>query len=386
MKKRIILLILFAISVCFISIPVNAANNRENDSSEDVAEIYDEQLKASGADRLYSSLPEETQKMLADMGISTFDYESMDSMKAAGIFNQAAELIGEKASGPLGTLALCFGIMLICSLVEGTDITVGDKTLEGVSSAVGALCICTAIVIPMCGMISRAVEIINGASGFILLYVPIMTGLMATSGHEISAGSYYTMLMGAGQIITQLSSKLIAPIMNVFLALSVTSSLSPKLNLSSLCTMLHKCAKWVLTLVMSMFVTVLSAQTFVSTSLDNVSKRALRFTVSSFVPVVGGVLSESLTAFSGSLELLKSGAGVFVIIAAACIFLPILIECMLWQFSLFILTSASDILGLGRMKSVYGTISTVASMLMAILLCILTIFIISTVIILMVGK
>ena len=370
MKKRIIILIFLTLSVCFISIPVNAAEERKDDSGEDITEIYDEQLIASGADRLYSSLPEETKKMLSDMGINAFDYESTDALRSVGIFKQAVELIGEKSSGPLGTLALCLGIMLICSLVEGTDITVGDKTLEGISSAVGALCICTAIVVPMCRMISRAVEII----------------LMATSGHEISAGSYYTMLMGAGQLITQLSSKLIAPIMNVFLALSVTSSLSPKLNLSSLCAMLHKCAKWVLTLIMSLFVTVLSAQTFVSASLDNVSKRALRFTVSSFVPVVGGVLSETLTAFSGSLELLKSGAGVFVIIASACIFLPILIECVLWQFSLFLLSSVSDILGLARMKSVYGTITTVTSMLTAILLCILTIFIISTVIILMVGK
>lgn len=386
MKKRIMFILFPLILSCFFGIPVCALNSQDENTIDDTAGIYDEQLKASGADKLYSSLPEETKEMLSDMGINAFDYESMDSMKAIGIFRQAVKLIGDKASGPLGTLALCLGIMLICSLVEGTDITIGDKTLEGVSSAVGALCICTAIVVPMCRMISRAVEIINGASGFILLYVPIMTGLMASSGHEISAGSYYTMLMGAGQLITQLSSKLIAPIMNVFLALSVTSSLSPKLNLSSLCTMIYKCAKWVLTLVMSVFVTVLSAQTFVSASLDNVSKRALRFTVSSFVPVVGGVLSETLTAFSGSLELLKSGAGVFVIIASACIFLPVLIECILWQFSLFLLSSVSDILGLGRMKSVYGTITTVASMLTAILICILTIFIISTVIILMVGK
>ncbi len=386
MKKRIIILILLTLSACFLSIPVNAANTQSSESDGDAAEIFDEQLKASSADKLYSSLPEETKIMLSDMGINALEYESVTSMKAMGIFRQAVDLIGEKASGPIGTLALCLGIMLLCSLVEGTDITIGDRTLEGVSSAVGALCISTAIVVPMCNMISRAVEIINGASGFILLYVPIMAGLVVSSGHQISGGSYYTMLMGAGQIITQLSSKLIAPIMNMFLALSITSSLSPKLNLSSLCTMLHKCAKWILTLVMSMFVTVLSAQTFISSSLDDVSKRALRFTVSSFVPVVGGVLSETITAFSGSLELLKSGAGVFVIIASACIFLPVIIECMLWKFSLFLLTSVSDILGLVKMKSVYTTISTVASMLMAILLCILTIFIISTVIILMVGK
>lgn len=379
MKKRIIILIFLVLSAGVISIPVSAAE----DSTEN---IYDEQLAVSGADRLYASLPEETQDMLSNMGITSLELNSIESFKHAKIFEQTAALTGTKASGPMGAIAVCLGIMLICSIVEGSNITIGDKSLEGVSSAVGALCVCTAAVVPMCNVIAKAVEVINGASGFMLLYVPIMTGLIASSGHQVSASSYYTMLMGAGQVITQLSSKLIAPVMNVFLALSVTSSLSPRLNLSSLCTSIYKCNKWVLTLAMSIFVTVLSAQTFVSSSLDNVSRRALRFTISSFVPVVGGVLSETITAFSGSLELLKSGAGVFIIIASGCIFLPILIECILWQMSLFLLSSVSDILGLGRMKSVFTTISTVASMLTAILLCILTVFIISTVIILLVGK
>ena len=81
MKKRIILLILLAMSACFLSIPVSAANTQSDNTGDETSEMYDEQLKASGADKLYSSLPDETKNMLSDMGIGSFDYQSIDSLK-----------------------------------------------------------------------------------------------------------------------------------------------------------------------------------------------------------------------------------------------------------------------------------------------------------------
>lgn len=365
-----------------LSVPITVFAAEENNTDE----IYSEQLAISGAGELFSSLPKETQDMLTDMGINSLNYDSVTTVDPSRIFGKVVSLVSSKGSTPLGAGAVCLGIMILCSLTEGANMTLGENSIGKVSSVVGALCVCTAAVVPMCEVIARSVEIINGASGFMLLYVPIMTGLMVSSGHEATAASFYTMLMGAAQLISQLSSKLLTPVLNTFLALSLTSSLSPKLNLSVLCSSLYKCTKWLLTLVMSIFATVLSAQSFVTSSLDKVSQRALRFAVSSFVPVVGGVLSETITTFSGSLELLKSGTGVFVIIASACLFLPVLTECILWQVSLSVLSSASDILGLSRMKSVYSAVSSAAAMLTAILLCILTVFIISTVIILLTGR
>lgn len=361
---------------------LTAENSRENTTSE----IFDEQLSLSEADRLFDGIPDETKKILADMGITSFNYDTVTTINAKSVFEQITTLIGANSKTPLGGMAVCLGIMLLCSLVEGFRTTIGEKSIGTVSMVVGTLCICTAVIVPLCSTISKTVEILNGASGFLLLYVPIMSGLMAASGKEISSASYYTMMMGAGEVISQISSKIIAPLMNIFLALSVTSSLSPRMKLSSLCSSVYNAAKWILTFAMSIFVTMLSVQTFVTSSMDNVSRKALRFAVSSFVPVVGSALSEALTTFSGSLELLKSGAGVFVIIVSAFIFLPVLAECIIWQFSLFLLSSALDIFGLGQMTNIFKTISKVISMIVAILLCTMTIFIISTVIILLVGK
>ncbi len=371
----------FVLFVVLSNISVNAA--QESDSFE---EIYDEQLALSEADKLFDGLPEQTKEIMSKMGITSPDYESVKGFKTEKIFEQIISLIGTNSGTPLGGMAVCLGIMLLCSLVEGFRVTLGEKSIGTISTAVGTLCVCTAIVVPICSTISDTVEILNGASGFLLMYIPIMAGLMAASGKQVSGASYYTLMMGAGEVVSQISSKIIAPLMNIFLALSVTSALSPKMRLGSMCSSVYKIAKWILTFSMSIFVTILSIQTFVTSSMDNVTNKALKFAVSSFVPVVGNALGEALNAFSGSVELLKSGAGVFVIIASAFVFLPVLVECAVWQFSLFFLSSVSDIFGLSQMTGVFRTISKVVSMIIAVLLCTMTIFILSTVIILLVGR
>lgn len=117
------------------------------------------------------------------------------------------------------------------------------------------------------------------------------------------------------------------------------------MKLSSLCDMLYKVCKWTMTFCMSVFVSVLTFQSVILTRADGAGGRALKFAVSSFVPVVGGALGESLASVRGGLKLLKSGSGVFMIFGIAFMFLPVLIRCLLWIFSLNISASIGDILG-----------------------------------------
>lgn len=90
--------------------------------------------------------------------------------------------------------------------------------------------------------------------------------------------------------------KFISPLLNIFLGVSVMSSISPRMRLSSLCDMLYKICKWTMTFCMSVFVSVLTFQSVITTRADGAGGRALKFAVSSFVPVVGGALGESLAS------------------------------------------------------------------------------------------
>ena len=181
--------------------------------------------------RLFDSLPTETKRNLSEIGITSVDYSQISGLDFGKVFEKIIAMFGEGSKSALTGMSVCLGIMLLCSLAEGFHVTLEKR---GISEAVGTMCICTAVIVPLCSTIERAVEVLNGISGFMVLLVPVMAGLMISTGKELTGTSYYTVMMTAGNAVSAVSAKLVSPLMNVFLALTVTSSLSVKMNLGIL--------------------------------------------------------------------------------------------------------------------------------------------------------
>ena len=70
-----------------------------------------------------------------------------------------------------------------------------------------------------------------------------------------------------------------------------------------------------------------------TSAVDSTGARAARFMVSSFVPVVGGALGEALGTITGCVKMIKSGVTAFGLLAEGALFLPVLLECVLWPVS-----------------------------------------------------
>ncbi len=383
MKKiiRISIIILFIFIVS--SVMVNAAEDKNETVDNN---LYADQSRLTGADKLYSGLPEETQKLISEMKINILDQEDISKPELGNIFPAIADLVVNNSRSPVRMIFTSLGIFLLCSLAEGADVMSGGSTLKKNINAISSLGVCACCILPLCDLVDRCSEVINGASGFISVYVPVMTGLLVSSSHSITGSSYYSSMMGTAEVIGLVSSKLIIPMIKIFLTLSAVSTLSPSLRVSGLCSAISRGIKWILNFSLGIFVTIMTAQSLISSTMDDVSNRAAKFAVNTFVPIVGGVLSETVNTFTGSLSLLKSGTGVFVLIASSCIFLPALVECILWRFSFSALGAISDMLGLSLPASAVKSVESVCSLITAVLLTTVLIFIISTVILLIITK
>ena len=136
---------------------------------------------------------------------------------------------------------------------------------------------------------------------------------------------------------------------------------------------------------MSVFVSVLTVQNIVTTAVDSTSSKSIKFAINSCVPIVGGALSDAFNTVQSCLKLLKSGVGAFSIIAAGFIFIPIIIECLIYMISINVCVSFGEIFELKQISSLLKSINKVISSVLVMLLCVVTILIISTVLILIIG-
>ena len=97
--------------------------------------------------------------------------------------------------------------------------------------------------------------------------------------------------------------------------------------------------------------------------------RAVKFVISSAVPVVGGALSEAYSSLSGCLGLVKNAVGIFGIVVMAASFLPVLISVGLTMLALNLAGCVGDILGESRTAGIMRSASSALAVLGGLILC-----------------
>ncbi|MGX8701445.1 stage III sporulation protein AE [Caproiciproducens sp.] len=376
MKKIVCLAVLLLLVTAF-SMPVHAASKQDD--------YYSRQLQESGAADLADKLPNDTRKALEEMGIEDTNWENITSITPKSLFDQILSVVAGKTGEPFRAAVSVIAVMLLCALLNGMKLSFGEKSLGGVIGMVSTLCICVIVVNPIVSCISSAAAVIKTAAGFLLACVPVLAGIMIVAGQPAAAGSYNLLMMAAGNVISLLSSNILVPMMNIFLALSIVSAISPNINLNGLCEAFSKAVKWIMGFCMTIFTGLLTMHGIVATALDTTGTRAARFVVSSFVPVVGSALGEALHTINGCVKMLKSGVSAFGLLAGLFVFLPILIECLVWLLTLQICIGIGDIFELKEISSLLKASGDVIETLISIILCCMMILMVSTVILLIIG-
>lgn len=377
--KKFLSLIFVAVFIFAISIiNVQAVENTTPTESLEIISNTDKE-------NLYNSLSEEAKNSLSNLGITSIDPNQINNLSFDKLISQVVSTFANQSATPMKALISVIAVMLLSSVLSGLKNTLSNSKMQQTIDIVSTLCITTALVMPVSQTILQATNVIITASNFMLAYIPIMLVIMVSSGHAVSGGAYYSMMVMAGQGVSQIASKIITPMLNAFLGISIASSISANVNLSGITAFISKIIKWLLGFTMTMFTALLTFRQIITTSMDNVSTRAVRFTLNSLIPVVGSALSDAYRTIQSSVNLIKSGLGVFVIISIAIVFLPIIAQCLMWQFSIGISKMTGEVLNLTQPCKVLEAVSTVVTTLMAIIFCIMAVFIISTAVILLMG-
>lgn len=334
---------------------------------------------------LIKSLPDEAKSSLSDLGISSPDISGLKDLSFDKVLNELLESAAAKAKAPLKTLAVLIAIMLLCSLLYTFKNSAKTSAMQTVLSVCAALCVTLALSVPTLSLINNSAGVIKSSADFMLTYIPAIVFIISASGRAVSGASYYSLTVFMGQCVSRAATSIIAPFLKLFLALGISSAVAPNVNPGGIMKFISKAVRWILGIVTTLFSAFLTLKQIVTSGLDSVSERAVKFSLTSFVPVCGAALSEAYKGVESSVGILKSGVGVLALIAVAVMFAPVILECLLWLFSIWAARSVGELLNLTEPCKILGTLSFVISTLLAVLLSVAAVFIISTAMVFMIG-
>lgn len=389
-KKTIVtFFLLFFVCVSIFSWKAGAAQPDEyaeyNQKSEEYAEYYQEQMDASGANELFGALDEETQELLRQLGVYGIDFDNILNVSPKSLLSLFLEILSGEIKNPLKMFAGVLGILLLCAIMECFKVSFSEKTLGGLFSLVSTVLIGLIVIVPLMECISHTCSAIALSANFMLVFIPVITVLLAAGGKPITASGLHLIIFTVAEIISRFSSGLLVPLLCIYLAFSIAGALSPDIHLGGLSETLKKTVNFILGLCSTVFVSLVSLQGVLSQSADSVTARTTKYLLGSFIPVVGSAIGDTISTVQGCVDLAKNTVGAFGLIAALLIYIPVLAELIVWIICVQVCSAGAALFGLrtaGEMlKAVYYTLT----LLLSILLFCAVLFIVSTGIMVMIG-
>ena len=341
-------------------------------------DMFDDQLS-----ELRGSLSDEALEKLDELGFSG-DIEDIGGLDLGGVFAMLCDTLAESAASPLSAAAIVLFAVVMSSLLDAYTHSLRYTETREVSSLIASLFIITQLIAPIGELIHSAISAVSAASGLMLIYVPLMIGILSFGGSVSSAGGCVT-VMTVSQAVSSICSGVLAPGLSALLAISASSGLSGRLRLRAVCDMIYSVLKWSLVSLMTIYTAVLSMQTALNNAADSAASKVARFTLSSAIPLIGSSVSEAYRAIRSGLDLLRSGAGVFVILALMVTLLPLIIRSAMWLAAVKFSGYAAETLGADSCREALASISTALSALIAIIVCAALTFIISSAVLLSAG-
>lgn len=82
--------------------------------------------------------------------------------------------------------------------------------------SVAVLTVSIILIQPICHTIEYSATIIKLSADFMLAFIPIMVAIMLTMGQSLQSAGNYTIVMGAGTVVSQISANILVPLLNTF--------------------------------------------------------------------------------------------------------------------------------------------------------------------------
>ena len=287
-------------------------------------------------------------------------------------FDDAVRLITQRVfsalNGVLPIVVSIVGISLITSLLNGlTSGFLSNPTKE----LIGFVSYCSIAVI----ILTRAMSLVNDTAAivstikqFMQLVFPILLTIITVVGGANSSAVFQPMMSVLTTSITTFIVQIIMPMVVVVIVFTMISSLSNGVKLSKLTSFFSSGIKYSLTAVFSLFVTFLTAQGLTGGIIDTVSIKTAKFAMQSYVPIVGGYLSDGFDLMMASFVLIKNSLGLISLFALLIMIASPLVNIIVFSLGLKLASGIIEPIGDSKISKMIFDLSKNVNILLAIIL------------------
>lgn len=315
----------------------------------------------AGADRLTEALPD---------GFVSFgempDAETvLRTVSGESVLSRLYEAFLTGSGGALHLTGQLCGVLVLCAVwkkyraaVRGGD----DDLFSG----------CVTLVLSLIGF-GALIRLFSEADAyFSSIHTAVTAALTTLTALGAMRGAVQTAAVtGMGMalflaVMETVACSVLFPFLRVCTGLSLASSVGGGEGLSQVSGLLRRQFLWLIGALMMILCAVLSYQTVLARAADSVTMRAVKFTLSGAVPIIGGAVGEAASSVAAGISLTAKTVGVLGIAAVLWQILPTLCSVYLTRLAFSVSGTAASFLGMTREEAVLGECASLAGFLLAV--------------------
>lgn len=311
MKK---LITIFAILICIFSTSISIADTED--------EVINSQMDSFNISNFIDEANKYSNNILKDIDI----HELLNNaIKGEVDTNQLLKyifpLLGTEIKEALKVMGSILIIVLIHSVLKSISDNLNNKSVAQITYYVQYILIATVIMTNFSSIITLSKEAVGNMISFIQLLFPLLMTLMLASGSVVSVNLVQPIILFIINLISNIFQSIIIPIILVGTALAIVSKISDRIQIDKLSKFLKSSSVWVIGILLTIFVGVLSIEGTLGSSVDGITAKTAKAAVSSFIPVVGKVLGDAVDTVIGCSAILKNAIGIVgvIVVIAICI-------------------------------------------------------------------
>jgi len=287
------------------------------------AEELDNTIKIQGDSLGVTDFIQESNKYKRE-NFSDIDLNELFSHAISGdvdnkkIYLDIFKIFGGEIKNELAIFASIIAIIIINSILNCITEGLQNKSVSQIAFYVQYILILTIVLTNFSNVIESIKQSVNNMNDFTNMLVPILMTLIASTGNIATVSMIEPIIIFMITLIGNFINNVAIPLVLVSTALGIISKISDKVQVGKLAKQLKSSTVWIIGIILTAFVTIVSIEGNLSKSVDAVTAKTAKAAVSNLVPIVGKILGDAVDSVIGCSNILKSSVGVvgaFVVIS-----------------------------------------------------------------------
>ena len=323
-NKHIVLFLSFIIFITLILFPINSfADIKDVSTNKEIIDSQSEVLKISD---FLNNASKYSPDFFEEVDFNKILNNAIQGKIDNSFFIKIiVKIIGKETFTSIKVISSIIVIIVIHGILNSFNQDSNNSNVAKIAYYVQYILIITIVMTNFSNIINLIINSINNLVSFCNSLIPILMTLMITTGSIASSSILYPIILFIITFIGNFISGIILPITTISISLSIISKISDKVQLNNLSKFFKSGVVWLLGIVLTIFVGVISLEGSLSSSVDGLTSKTTKAVVSNFVPIVGKILSDSVETVLGCTNILKNAIGIIgvLVVVGICI-LPII--------------------------------------------------------------